>query len=68
MLNTASSFLTSTTGWYVIVGAIAYTVGRVGVPTLYQDIKHLLQGIKGAVSGAKAAVTAPTTTPTTPAA
>lgn len=35
----------------------AYTVGRIGIPTLYQDIKSVISGIKGAVSGAKAAVT-----------
>lgn len=59
-----SNFLSSAYIWWAVTLAIAYTVGRVGVPTLYQDIKHLIQGIKGAVSGAKAAVTGTTTSTT----
>jgi hypothetical protein len=62
-MNNLTGLTQSTWVVYAVVAALAYTVGRVGLPTLYQDIKHLFQGIKGAVSGAKAAVT--TTPPTT---
>ena len=54
--------LSSPITWWVVVGALGYTVGRVGVPTLYQDIKHFFQAVAGAVKGAKAAVTTPTKT------
>lgn len=57
----ASTILSSAYVWWAVTLAIAYTVGRVGIPTLYSDIKSVVSGIKGAVSGAKAAVT-PTTT------
>lgn len=47
-----------------VIIAAGYTIGRVGLPTLYQDIKHFIQGVVGAVKGAKAAVTSSTTTKT----
>jgi hypothetical protein len=49
--------MSSTLTWWVIALAVGYTVGRVGIPTLYQDIKHFIQGVRSSVSVTKAPVT-----------
>jgi hypothetical protein len=59
----ASTILSSAIVWWAITLGIGYTVGRIGIPTLYQDIKHLIQGIKGAAVGAEKAVVGKTPAP-----
>jgi hypothetical protein len=59
----ASEVLSSAWVWWLVALALGWTVGRVGIPTLYQDIKHLFQGIKGAAVGAETAIVGKTPVP-----